>query len=840
MRAKVSAEKEGHPIKSFADRCTLTEPRKQVCLRVAVSLPVKGTYSYAVPGSLARQVEIGVRVRVPFGKRTVTGYVLEVMSLPDIEQSLKEITDILDPFPLFHKNMVPFFEWVSRYYLYPLGLVIRNALPGGINMDTYKSAELTRKGAEALEKGRVTPAEKERLLWVRDHPGARLSRPLHTVYRLREKGLLRLTDRASKDPTGPLLRRFLKAKDEAQLGEIVASMGSARSGAKNEVAFLKRVLSEKGILQSEICKEFTNGRYLVEKWVKKGAVEGFISPVYRNPAGELISPCIAPGALLEQQTSALENIKRRLGRQRFSACLLYGVTGSGKTEVYLKAIEEVIRNGRQAILMVPEISLASYMFGIFSSRLGDRISIYHSALSRGERYDQWIRLAKGEVDLVIGPRSAIWAPVPDPGLIIVDEEHDTAYKQENPPRYQARDAAVVRAKMERAVVLLGSGTPSIQSYYHSLSGRYHLVRMPERVEKRPLPEIEMVDMRSEAEHGVKGQILSRRLKEALSGELRNGNQALLFLNRRGFHRLHVCLTCGKTMQCPNCDVALVHHQDNRLRCHYCGFHGALPGECPSCHGKRLKPYGFGTERVEDELGKVFPGARVARMDTDSTRRKGSAVKILRQFSAGDIDILVGTQMITKGYDFPNVTLVGVIAADLSLGFPDFRAGERTFHILSQVAGRAGRGTKKGRVIVQTFNIEHYAIKTAITHDYDAFFEKERGLREALGYPPFSHMTCLRIKGNSKEKTNEAARFLAEAMKNIVAGWPRRGKEIKILGPAEAPLFRVKGKYRWQILVKGRSVALINHLLEAVERLFKGKLQSKGVDLSVDVDFYQMS
>ncbi len=825
---------------SFADGYTLTEPKKQTCLRVAVSLPVEGTYTYAVPDFLTGQVAIGMRVRVPFGKRTVTGYVLEVIPFPDIAQSLKEITDVLDPLPLFHKNMVPFFEWVSRYYLYPLGLVIRNALPGGINMDTYKSAGLTRKGTEALEKGGLPPQEKERLLWVRDHPGARLPRPLHTIYRLRERGFLTFIDRAPRNPTGPLLRRFIKAKDEVHLREIVASLDSARSGARNEAAFLTRVLSKGAILQSEICKEFPNGRYLVEKWVKKGIVEGFVAPVYRNPAGGLLSPSITPEVLLEQQASALEDIKQRLRRRRFSPCLLYGVTGSGKTEVYLRAVEEVIRNGRQAILMVPEISLASYMFGIFSSRLGERISIYHSALSRGERYDQWIRLAKGDVDLVIGPRSAIWAPVPDPGLIIVDEEHDTAYKQENPPRYQARDAAVVRAKMEKAVALLGSGTPSIQSYHHSLSGRYHLVRMPERVEKRPFPEIEMVDMRSETEYGGKGQILSRRLKEALRGEIRNGNQALLFLNRRGFHRLYVCLTCGKTMQCPNCDVALIHHQDNRLRCHYCGFHSALSAECPSCHGKRLKPYGFGTERLEDELRKVFPGACVARMDTDSTRRKGSAVQILKKFGAGEIDILVGTQMITKGYDFPNVTLVGVIAADLSLGFPDFRAGERTFHILSQVAGRAGRGTKKGRVIVQTFNIDHYAIKTAITHDYDAFFEKERGLREALGYPPFSHMTCLRIKGNSKEKTAEAARFLGEAMKEIIAGWPRRGKEIKILGPAEAPLFRVKGKYRWQILVKGGKVALVNHLVEAVDRLFKGRLQSKGVELSVDVDFYQMN
>jgi primosomal protein N' (replication factor Y) len=818
----------------------LTVLRNRSCLRVAVSLPVTGTYSYAVPELLAGQVAAGMRVRIPFGERTTTGYVLGKAPPLETRQPLKEIADILDPFPLFHENMIPFFEWISRYYLYPIGLVIKNALPGGINTDTYRSAVITRAGVRRLEKEGLPFGEKECLLWVKAHPGARLPRPLHTLYRLREKGLLELVDRVSKNPPRPRVRRFVKARNGIQLERILKGRGSARSGARDEVVFLERVFSCGGILQSEICREFGNGRYLVDKWVRTGVLECVDAAVYRNPAGELIAPPVFPKVLLEQQTSAIEFLNSRLRRERFSACLLHGITGSGKTEVYLRAIEEVIRRGRQAILMVPEISLASYMYGLFRSRLGDRISVYHSGLSRGERYDQWIRALKGEVDLVVGPRSAIWAPLPDPGLIIVDEEHDTAYKQENPPRYQARDAAAVRARMEKAVVVLGSGTPSIQSYHHSQCGRYHLLRMPERVEKRRLPEIEMVDMRSETEGSGKGQIIGRRLREAIRKELGNGNQALLFLNRRGFHRLYVCLTCGKTIQCPNCDVALIHHQDNYLRCHYCGFHSTLYTRCPSCGGRRLKPYGFGTERLEAELHRLFSGVRVARMDTDSTKRKGSAFQILKKFGAGEIDVLVGTQMITKGYDFPNVTLVGVLAADLSLGFPDFRAGERTFHILSQVAGRAGRGTKKGRVIVQTFNVDHYAIKTAVSHDYESFFAREMELREALGYPPFSHMTCLKIKGNSKEKTAEAARFLGEALRGIVAGWPKRGKEIKILGPAEAPLSRVKGKYRWQVLVKGEQAAVIRHLVLAVESLFKGRLQSRGVQLSVDVDSYQMS
>jgi primosomal protein N' (replication factor Y) len=427
------------------------------------------------------------------------------------------------------------------------------------------------------------------------------------------------------------------------------------------------------------------------------------------------------------------------------------------------------------------------------------------------------------------------------GLIIVDEEHDSAYKQEANPRYQARDAAVVRAKMEKALVILGSGTPSVQSYQNSIRGKYHLLSMPERVEKRALPDVEIIDMKPpEGRRSGKG-IFSPELRKAIDQNLAAGNQTLLFLNRRGFHRLYICRSCGRPVSCPNCDVALTYHlKEDRLVCHYCGFYSGTNMKCPSCGYARLRPYGFGTEKLEQDLRALFPDARVARMDTDTTRRKGQAFKILKKFSEHEIDILIGTQMITKGYDFQMVTLVGVIAADLSLGFPDFRAGERTFQILAQVAGRAGRGVLRGRVIVQTFNPEHYAINAAMGHNFQLFFEKEQELRSQLGYPPFSHLAVLRLKGNSETRTSEAAHYLTRNIKGILNKWPKRGKELQVLGPVEAPISRIKGKFRWQILIKSKSVSLLQHLLNEVENRSRRFLKSSGVHLVLDIDPYQMT
>jgi len=815
----------------------LTEQHRPY-LRVAVALPVRETFFYAIPDRLLSKAEIGTRVSVPFRNRKVTGYILEKRH-GDQEEGLKEVLEVLDEEPLFWEGLVPFFQWMSEYYLYPIGRFIQSALPGGLNARPFKTGQITEKGLGALKRLPAHSKEGRLLLWTKKNPGKKLPSPLGLAYTLQKKGWLSIESRTEKKGVGPLIRKFVKAKKGLDF-QTVLQGGKGSLKAKNESAFLETVFNADGVLLKELSARFSNGAYLVNKWIRKGVLEKYGAPVVRNLAGEVMFPSPVPFQLYDQQKAVLEEMKHRLKKRSFSTYLLHGVTGSGKTEVYYGAIEEVIRRGRQALLLVPEIALAVYMEGIFRSRLGNRVAIYHSGLSAGERYDQWIRTAKGEVDLVIGARSALFSPLPNLGLIIVDEEHDFSYKQEEGPRYQARDAAVVRGKLEKALVILGSGTPSVQSFYHTATGRYQLLSMPERIESRPLPDVQIVDMKAMSQEETSNGVISPTLMAALEESLTDGKQAILFLNRRGFNRVYLCRSCGQPIRCANCDLALTYHlRENRLACHYCGFHAQPENRCSTCGHAGMKAYGFGTERLEQELGEVFPDTRIARMDRDSTRRKGQSFLILKRFSEHEIDIMVGTQMITKGYDFPEVTLVGVIAADLSLAFPDFRAGERTFQILSQVAGRAGRGEQRGKVIVQTFNPDHYAIVTARDHDYASFFQRERELREQLGYPPFSYLACLRLQGNNSETTANMSQRVARGARGVLERWPKRGSEIQVLGPAEAPLAKLRGKYRWQILVKCKRAELLHYFLREMDALTRKVLRGSGVSLIVDVDPYQM-
>lgn len=799
---------------------------------------MRETFLYAIPDNLASRVEVGCRVLIPFRNRKVIGYILEKGS-GNHEKGLKEIMDILDPEPLFHDGLVPFFQWMSDYYLYPIGRLIQSALPGGLNVRSFKSGRITEEGLRVLNSLSANSDERRLLSWLKTNPGKRLPSPLGTAYALQRKGWLVIESQTKGRGVGPLIRSFVKAKEGSDLESVLRQHGRSFR-AKNEHEFLKTVFRSNGILQRQLLSTFSNGPYLVTKWLKKGVLEKYSAPVVRNPAGKIIFPSPVPKQLYGQQQEVLRVIRRRLEKGTFSPCLLHGVTGSGKTEVYYQAVEHAIGLGRQTLLLVPEIALVVYMEGIFRSRLGDRLAVYHSGLGEGVRYDQWMRMARGEVDLVIGARSALFAPLPRLGLIIVDEEHDFSYKQGEGPRYQARDAAVARGMMEKVPVILGSGTPSVQSYHRAATGKYKLLSMPDRVEKRPLPDIQIVDMKTVEEGEPGNGIISPALRRALERNLAGGKQVILFLNRRGFNRVYLCRSCGQSIRCYNCDLALIHHlKENCLSCHYCGFHSEPQKRCPSCGHEGMKAYGVGTEKLEQELKQIFPNKRIARMDRDSIRRQGHTFRILKKFSEHEIDILVGTQMVTKGYDFPDVTLVGVIAADLSLAFPDFRAGERTFQLLSQVAGRAGRGDQKGSVIIQTFNPEHYAISAAKNHEFALFFKKENQLREQLGYPPFSYLACLRLQGNNQAVTANMAQRAGKGMIGILKRWPKRGKEIQILGPAEAPLSKLKGKYRWQILVKTKRAQLLSYFLREVEGLTRKMLRGSGVNLIVDVDPYQM-
>ena len=810
----------------------------KTCVEIAVPLPVDGTFSYCVPPNLVEEVRVGCRALVPFGNKRIEGYILG-WGRPTTTCELKEIFQVLDAEPLFPERMVPFFRWISEYYIHPLGQVIQKTLPGGLNRPTYKVAWLTEEGFKCLEGGQIDRHDRKILETIKENPGKRVGLPLEVLKRLERRGWVRLRDHKGRPKTGPLFRTFISARETAHGPRSLEEIGIPLK-AKDEQAFLEFILDHGPVMLSELSKRFTNARYLVKKWAQRGLLISQKRPVYRSPEGIVFHTGGPPGKLSRYQEQAVLQVNALLEKGRFSTCLLFGVTGSGKTEVYLQAVKRAIEMGKQAIVMVPEIALAIYMEAVFRSRINTRLAVYHSGLSQGQRYDQWMQMVRGEVDVVIGARSALFSPLPRLGLIVVDEEHDGAYKQDVAPRYHGRDAAVARGRLENAVVVLGSGTPSVQSYANCSLGRYRLITMPERVEHREFPEVEIVDMKALAQAKDNGDILSPRLMETIADTLKRGKQGMLFLNRRGFFRLYICRFCGTALACPNCDVSLIYHlEQQKLTCHYCGYECEPRQECPKCLRSGLRSWGFGTERLEHELKMHFPGARIARMDTDVARRKGRAQSIVKDFLEHKIDILLGTQMITKGYDVPEVTLVGVVGADLSLAFPDFRAAERTFQLLSQVAGRAGRGRERGKVIIQTHNPDHYAIRAAISRDYLGLYQKEMELREQLGFPPFTYLVCVRLQGNSRARTEQSARYLSERLKKTLERWPKRGKEIQILGPAEAPIAKLRGKYRWQILIKSKSPYLTQRLLRVAKKSSASALKTKGVQLILDVDPYQM-
>ena len=544
---------------------------------------------------------------------------------------------------------------------------------------------------------------------------------------------------------------------------------------------------------------------VLQRLAEKGIVAFHHKRIERDPfaGGGVKTAVSAPGdrVLTVEQSSAVEALASAAATERFSVFLLQGVTGSGKTEVYLRLADLVLRSGRSVLVLVPEIALTPAVASAFRDAFGDRVAVQHSGLSDGERSDQWYRIRRGEVSVVVGTRSAVFTPLEKLGLIIVDEEHDTSFKQEETPRYHGRDVAIVRGRNEGALVVLGSATPSLESSQNAASGRYTRLVMERRVQDRALASVSIVDMRQEyAEHGP-DVILSGRLKNAVSARLEAGQQSLILLNRRGLATAVFCRQCGGTLECPNCSVSLIVHSEgrdrHRARCHYCNYGTLVPKACPACKGPYLERRGFGTEKVAGEISALWPRARVARLDRDTVRRKGAAADILRSMGSGQIDVLVGTQMIAKGHDFPRVTLVGVVSADVGLGLADFRAAERTFQLLTQVAGRAGRGTERGEAIVQTVNPHHYSIEHACQQDYTAFFAKELGYRQAMRYPPFTAMVNIVVKAaDARAALTDAATIAQHLRHNADAG------RFSVLGPAPAPVAKLRGEYRAQIFLKG--------------------------------------
>jgi primosomal protein N' (replication factor Y) len=811
-------------------------PDRLDTIEVAAALPVYQTFTYSLPDGLIGLATPGMRVLVPFGRRRVTGYVLGFHRPPQ-QIEIKSVLDLLDDTTLFSETMVPFFRWIADYYIHPIGEVIKCALPGGLNSYDFATMSITDAGRRALQtktseiEGQVLKLVANGNRRLTDIGSVLKSRVPYALFdALQKRGWVSIGRELRGDRIRPRNEVFVApapaAPDPGPL-----------TGQRKKIWECVTAVGDISIRNMQTDLRTT--RTTINAMVESGYLSLSSRPVYRDPFGDAVSPDI-PLVLNSDQHSVVNKVTDCLG-QGFAAFLLAGVTGSGKTEVYLQLAAAVIGRGYPVLILIPEIALISQIERRFRARFGDRVAVLHSGLTAGQRYDQWLRIRRGEVQIAIGARSAVFAPFQRIGLIVVDEEHDTSYKQEGSLRYNACDLAVVRAKLDKGAVLLGSATPSIQSSYNASQKKYVELTLGKRVEERSLPEITVVDLRKTRDLRGSGRFITAELHQAMSESLTRGEQVLLFLNRRGFASFPVCRDCGESIKCKNCDISLtLHRQANAFKCHYCGFMRPATTVCDKCGSAHIKNLGLGTEKVESSVSELFPAARVARMDRDTTSQRGSIVRILKDLRHRRIDILIGTQMVAKGHDFPLITLVGILCADLSMSFPDFRAGERTFQLLAQVAGRAGRGDKPGKVILQTYNPEHFSIQAAQNQDFREFYRQEIVFRRALKYPPFSRIIQLKIAGRDKRQTETHARSLGEVCRRLGQQDDVLRKSVEVMGPIEAALARIAGKYRWQILLKGQRAGTLHRFVWRVMRENPALFNRRGVTVAVDVDpFFMM-
>ena len=751
-------------------------------ISVAVPVPFLDLLTYSVPDAIPLP-PVGARVRVPVGSRTLTGCVVEHDATIGDGTAAKDIVEALDREPLLPPAIVGLCRWVAEYYVAGIGDALGVAMPPGARATKARGFKRQRiatatvlgsdpgdgatQGVESPHHQGLTPKQRVALDIL---IGAPAGLPLSE---LRDRGV-----------TAAVLARLVKR-----------GLASVRDEQEERDPFERAALADVIRL--------------------RGASAGQASDTARE--------------LTEEQRTALEKLSALADAREFRVALLHGVTGSGKTEIYLRLAERVCRAGGRVLLMVPEIALTPSMAALFRGTFGSRVAIQHSALSDGECHDQWHRIRRGDVDVVVGTRSAVFAPLENLGLVIVDEEHDTSYKQEETPRYHGRDVAILRASRERALVILGSATPSMESYQNAVAGKYTRITLERRVLDRPLAAVRLVNMRAEYADEGPDVVISRDLAAAIGERLARREQVLVLLNRRGYSTAIFCRQCGDTFECPNCSVSLtVHTARNgwRARCHYCNYSLTVPKTCRKCAAPYLEHAGFGTERVEQHLRERFPEARVGRIDRDSVRRKGALTQLLSTFAAGELDVLVGTQMIAKGHDFPCVTLVGVISADVGLGLADFRASERTFQLLTQVAGRAGRGERSGEAIVQTLYPDHYSIQLACRQDYPAFFDREVAYRRAMRYPPFLALINGIVRGRRFDEAMQDAREIVRRLQPAAAAGT-----FAILGPAPAPLVRLRGEHRVQFFLKGsRRADMRLALMEVVAAMPEIRRR-----LTIDVD-----
>jgi primosomal protein N' (replication factor Y) len=755
----------------------------------------------------------------------LTGVVLRVHD-DNADVPLKDALRLIDPEPVLDDELIALGKWISGYYCAPLGEVLRSMLPLASEIRSGKNYSLTDAGRDASRQLSIESQAGDTVNQVIQMLAAR---PLSAAY-IKKK--IPLSDRILKS----LERKGWIAVEEvshdrdplrapsAKLRIALAGpepQGKIPKAERELLAYLALHPGSHNVGDLEGLVH--NASQAARSLARKKAVTLTTEPIAIRGA-----PVRAPHQLNTSQRNAFDLIDAAIATKKFCTFLLHGVTGSGKTEVYLNAIDAALASGRGALMLVPEIALTPAVAGQFYTRFGDRVAILHSAFSDAERADQWRRIRAGGASVVVGTRSGAFAPVRNLGLIVVDEEHDASYKQEETPRYHGRDVAIVRARAANACVVLGSATPSLESRFNASSGKYALLEIPDRIADRPMPTVQVIDMRQEFLETRKHAIFSRALIEAIRERLANNEQAMILLNRRGFSTFVACRSCGERVQCVNCAVTLTYHRrDRRLLCHYCGYAEKIPSVCPKCASEHIHFMGSGSERVEDELHGEFPQAKIARLDRDTVAGKRQFEDILQNFRERNFDVLVGTQMIAKGHDIPNVTLVGVVSADVGIGMPDFRAAERTFQILTQVAGRAGRGDLPGMVYMQTINPDHYAIRFAAQQDYAGFFEKELQFRRFMKYPPFAAMANVLIRAAKQE---DALRMATDLGHHITPA----PENMRIMGPAEAPVPRLKAEYRYQLLIKSGSRKDLNALLRKAQEFARAQKWS-ATALVIDVD-----